>query len=1181
MKNAKLWSVLLAAILLCACALGVLFTGASAEDGTVEWAVGSGGDYATVEEALAAAETRGWAQNEQLILNVTGTHTATVTDGILFGQKTIWRRLDADGNATVYGNKLPITITGGSVDIDSAATTAACANDYTFDGVTLNWTNNALRFFAGSGQITLKDCALGTTPSKWASRKFYIFGDNNTAKAYDGWTAADLETILKVEEGDDKATLTTSITLDNTSYNNIGSGGYYPRMGAKGSTTAWTATIGSKVLKPTDTKAAFIFGNGATVGRVGGIVTEGEGTWVDEVIIKMLDGAIVDKGGIVGDSGSQSTGSDFGEDVKESYEGDISIYLLGGTYTGTNTVGVRALTSASLKGNVYVEADGVVMKSQSDSSVKVLYQYCFDPCHIDGNATSVIKSGEFSDVYSGVGGGGTCTGKVEFVVSGGTMGGLYASQGHAVEEMTTTITGGTITTFYGRNNKGSTANIEKIKRVYNIVKDDGILDANGKDGPTITNFYGMGDRYGATDCVIDNDISGSATISNFYGGGYQNAGYNIACGTIKNTIDLSNEGSIGTFYGGHGGSETTKYTTDVGDIHNVIEKGAFNCYYGGSKIGDVDSITNEISGGTFAYTFGGASGATIGTVKNVIKGGSFEGIKGTSSSTSSNHYSAFFGVYSTSGVITGGIENDIQGGNFKAYTFGGSFGRGISNDEEGAPAIYNKISGGTFHGFWAGNSGTDDKIVGVIKNEISGGTFDGYVSGGALYTKVFGGGNRNAGNTQASIVNDISGGTFEYQVCFADFPHGDDYGGDGLTGSVTTKVTGGVFKGKVCTNTYGGTEKNLFPVATLTIDTTGDTAPEIYGEVFDCTTFTGNGQDVKIGKDTYIKTDTVTGTVKLHQTEGWLSNDYFVAPAGTEFSVTAEDGIFGEYEVVASNGATLRGKDLTAALGATLILDDRLNVRVLFDPATVANYAEQFTFAASLNGSALNVVAEEYEYEGTTYASYIIKALGLGNFDDTVAVSGDTFNDFTFTVVSLAEAGAENSADGSVAEKLFQSIANLGTYVNNSEATLKYSLAVEDVPAHETNASRTEGVEDVVLKTKTLIMSDAVGIRLSGTGSVDANSVKITVNGTDVTEYCVFGAGEGTFTVDLYVNASMLTSPLQVKVTNIPVEGEEEIVYLSYTERMDAFAKSVWDAGYESAKHALIFIQAVDAYKNA
>ena len=59
MRNTKLWSVLLAAVLLCACVVGVLFTGAQAEGKAYTWYVDNVGtatdSYKTIDAAMNAA----------------------------------------------------------------------------------------------------------------------------------------------------------------------------------------------------------------------------------------------------------------------------------------------------------------------------------------------------------------------------------------------------------------------------------------------------------------------------------------------------------------------------------------------------------------------------------------------------------------------------------------------------------------------------------------------------------------------------------------------------------------------------------------------------------------------------------------------------------------------------------------------------------------------------------------------------------------------------------------------------------------------------------------------------------------------------------------------------------------------------------------------------------------------
>ena len=136
MRNAKLWSVLCAAVLLCACVVGVLFTGTSAETVAVPYAV-NGAAYASVKEALNDAETREWAANEVMVITLSiADSSADVTEpqdgesaNLLFGQTTIFRK---------DGSKLPITIKGSGEEASVAAPakTVACANDYAFEDLT-------------------------------------------------------------------------------------------------------------------------------------------------------------------------------------------------------------------------------------------------------------------------------------------------------------------------------------------------------------------------------------------------------------------------------------------------------------------------------------------------------------------------------------------------------------------------------------------------------------------------------------------------------------------------------------------------------------------------------------------------------------------------------------------------------------------------------------------------------------------------------------------------------------------------------------------------------------------------------------------------------------------------------------------------------------------------------------
>ena len=123
MRNAKLWSALLVAVLLCACVLGVLFTGAAASDtriptATTTYVVGTDGD--TIRACLDKAAAENWAANTVLEIQFSGEDSS------------IFAKPDADNGisgytmfetATIFredNTQLPIVIRG--MDEDQAAT---------------------------------------------------------------------------------------------------------------------------------------------------------------------------------------------------------------------------------------------------------------------------------------------------------------------------------------------------------------------------------------------------------------------------------------------------------------------------------------------------------------------------------------------------------------------------------------------------------------------------------------------------------------------------------------------------------------------------------------------------------------------------------------------------------------------------------------------------------------------------------------------------------------------------------------------------------------------------------------------------------------------------------------------------------------------------------------------------
>lgn len=1211
MKSTKLWSVLLAAVLLCACALGVLFTSAGAAQQTVTLYVDAAGNdstgngsksapYATVEAALADLAGRTWNGDDSALIMLNGSiATKSSSESVLFGQKTIF---------TKENTKLPITIKGDSKTSDILTVSSkkvACANDYTFDTLTLPVEQNANAVFAGSGNIALNNVAFTTGTLKAKTPLF--FGDTFTADVFEGWTS---ERIAKIKSQNERSNIATSVSFG------TGSDVWHDAGACPGSSigqTASWANASSTTIMPTDTEVSVIL-DGASIPKLAACYYNGAHKVA--LLRVIINSGVTD---VIAADGNMSG-------TTTTIKSDVSLEMYGGSYKSGRTAVIRACYNDVFEGDVTILMEGGEMEY-----LQIGYS---DPI-IKGDA--ILKVGGTAKVKNtATGAWNKVEGKIENYVYGNceikNFRGLMYNQSVTTDKVVNNVSGGKITLFTGTSYQNCT--------VGTII--------NNISGGTIDQFYGGCISSGSKCTTLENNISGSAKITLFYGaykGQFTTVTNNMKGGTITGTEEPvtsdktatklfygTNQATVGTLNNNFSGTNFknvlcayygtvtnvnntvsasslakfygTYYTTAT-NVKNTISGGSISGEYNGTYNSSVSKVETIVSGGTMSGNFYSqwAQKKTVGSVENTITGGTFSGTNtilggyGGSIGSVTNTISGdatFSGSYLYFGAgssywpsVVGSVTNTVRGGTFTAGVRGGGAASTVTGD------IINNIESGSFYTFFGGNEnnyyhasnmlGMTDKdpttspyycksVQGTIKNTFgkegsaNGPSFTGSVICGDI---AF---NREpAENGYGAIENVVYAITAERDFC------GGAQNNKGLATAIFTEIYGGTF----ARNVFAAEEDTACSSVSMNVTSTQNASLAFYGNVEGCNVFDSTATPVIIGKSTCINAQTVIGSVKLHQTEGWLSNEYFFAPLGTAFSITAEDGIFGAYETVETDKIVLRGADMTKIQGATLILDDRLNVRVLFNPEEMESYGDLFTFAASLNGTKLTVEAEEYSYNGTTYDSYVIKGLTLAQFTDTIEISGNTFADIAFSVVSLAETGADNSAAGSAAEKLFQSIANLGTYVNDSQANLKYALTADDVPAHETNASRTEGVTDVVLSTKTLIMSNAIGIRFAGVGTVDANTVKVTVNGIDVTRFCVFATTENSFTLDLYVNASMLTSPLQVKITNIPAESADEIVYLEYTERMDAFAKSVWNAGHESAKHALIFIQAVDAYKNA
>ena len=329
MRNAKLWSVLVAAVLLCACAFGMLFTGAGASDtripaSTTTYEVGSHGN--SIGECLNYASRDTWEKDDVLEITFSGTDESAKVEAdaangrssyLLFGQTTIFRE---------DGSKLPIVIKGTSADAADKITTPkgsySCANDYYFTNLTVvgGSKSNVVYIYAGSGNIVFEN----TKHTGMDDLYTYYYADNSNMDAFYGWSE---ENVAK--HSNEQGLVETSVTFGKgAKIVSVASKKYFSAVGSsvtsqtiKDIASAATATTNKRltdaqvqqaksaaltveyntgdllasdcIVKPSRTKASLILDAGtakSTANEYGVIVARAGASPVAEAVVEILTG---------------------------------------------------------------------------------------------------------------------------------------------------------------------------------------------------------------------------------------------------------------------------------------------------------------------------------------------------------------------------------------------------------------------------------------------------------------------------------------------------------------------------------------------------------------------------------------------------------------------------------------------------------------------------------------------------------------------------------------------------------------------------------------------------------------------------------------------------------------------------------------------------------------------------
>ena len=579
----------LLALLITLCALFAAPTFSVRADGALQLSVANGGgDYETVESALAAAEqmaAKGELSDEGVRLVLTGTHTATVKSGVLFGQKTIF---------LPSGEKLPVTITGGTLNLPAGD--VACANDYTFTNLTIPFDDTPTRFFAGSGNVTLEKITLNTDSD--AEYKSRFFGDTCTAAVFDGWTEKNLEYCL--EDG----LFVSSVTLGSGFVYEDPNG--YP-YAAVGSSTDFSAVVGSRALSAKDTCPKLIVDGAAlynTMARVGSNPAGNSVLWIKSGTVNHLYGA--------------------GFELLTEAEGNITVRADGGTFKSF----VRILSGLTLNGDLSVTLKGVDLSANTEMQDGRMIQTLFGSYAVNGNITVQMENVKADRYYGGMGSTtDTVTGDVSVTAkncefSNFFYGGAGKAKIHGnVENTLENVSAGS---FRGTDNCAALGNAKAYT---------GKKDSVGKATNTLKNCSFTGTYCGGGSSGTANEIVNDLTGVTFYDYAYLAGTGNTVNGQIENRLTDCVTTKYYTF-GGTNGGKIINSNLEYG-VKNYISGGSFHGFWGGSASKSAvhrGNIYTEVSSGDFygydssrpnSFSGGCRNAKHEGNAVTLIRGGTF------------------------------------------------------------------------------------------------------------------------------------------------------------------------------------------------------------------------------------------------------------------------------------------------------------------------------------------------------------------------------------------------------------------------------------------------------------------------------------------------------------------------------------------------------------------------------
>ncbi len=664
--------------------------------------------------------------------------------------------------------------------------------------------------------------------------------------------------------------------------------------------------------------------------------------------------------------------------------------------------------------------------------------------------------------------------------------------------------------------------------------------------------------YGTSEFLVDGGEDKAVTIGQFRGVGATNA---IHC--IKNAY-------IGDF--GIASSAIMKATDSAVGVQSIT-----------NELENVDLIPMDITATTTTLLYGtfiGAGNSTnavkvYGTVRNIFENVTAEGTvvggapyySNTASTADSienyfgktknsvNHFYADVVAGHTAGANTvNTLTNHFAGTNtFDAYFYGTNKGGGtisgnVIHNLGGTP-----IFTGSGKGFY--DNVNDCTVSGNLTTNLTGTIVaNSYIKLGI------------SNSVSSSVTVNIDGANIEDGVTAATLQITSKSGISLLAGNTTVNFKNGVLKGTLnptakAFKIYSG-DFYAAPQGTYTLE--GGTIIWNADETHTLTPSKVNGATTI----TRTASPYIEGAVMVQVTSSTYQNRLTLDNSNQ--SGGAQKRISGStYQIVGIAGQAISPI-------ASLILTERIYVKIRVSRSEVETAAE----IEGVTEPSWSFSAEGMEAVSGTFADwkvdgedYIIKlpAMGAGDFRTALHFNTNFDQNFEFSLEWIANTGA--ALYTGTEQQLFEALVDYGAAACGDE-TLTYfdasAIKTYDIPS---NFGGTRGEGRVHFTHKTLLMGDAVGLRLIA-DSGDLTGIRVVLNDNmDITSRCVID--EENKVVDFFVNSKHLNETFTVSVYD--AEGK---LCVSMTECVKRIAAKLLASEPDNVKAQamMYYIQSIQDY---